>query len=115
MINSNAYGLKRPCGRVLIALPPGIGCGDHVGEIPRTSEGRVLAPGDYGAGHAAGETLLAVLKKHPRHFFFASRIDPVGGASTTCGVHAHVQWTVLHKTEPTVSLIELRRGHPQIQ
>src|SRR5690606_36374923 len=69
----------------------------------------------YGARHATGKTLLAVVLEDPGDLLLVGAGDPLGSADPRLRVHAHVQRAVIEEAEAALRVVQLRRGDSQIQ
>ena len=67
------------------------------------------------ARNAACKLFLPVFLENRCHFVLFSHTQPLRRTLPARPVHAHVERTVVHKTETPVRLIQLRRRNPQVQ
>ncbi len=100
----------------MLALFPGrIGLGKHLGQVAGTFEGLDFTALHHGARHALGKTLFAEFLEYLGDVGLGRRGDPGGGTLPPTRIHAHVQGAVLHEAETALGIVELGRGHAQIQ
>ena len=114
-IDKDANTLKSTGCRVLTLFPGGVGFFNDGSEVCSAGKRLLGAAGYHSARHALGKTLFAVLLEHSRNIRLAGAVDPVGCALPRRGIHAHVQRAVIEKAEAAGRVIQLRRGHAQIQ
>ncbi|MCY1427119.1 hypothetical protein D9M71_429510 [compost metagenome] len=115
VVDMDAQALEGPGRRILALFPGRIGHGDHLGQIGGAGERALGAALHDGPRHASGKALFAIFVEHPGDFFLGSRGDPLGRADPGIRVHSHVQRTVVHEAEATLGIVQLRRGHTEVE
>ena len=108
IIHCYAYGLKRSRGWILpFFVATHLTC-HHTRQIQSTLKRLLCTPRHYCLGNRSGKTLFTVLFNHPCQVNLGYLIEPLRRTQPTGIVHAHVQWAILAKTEPALSLVNLR-------
>ena len=117
VVHLDPQGLEGALGRVAAGAPGG--------RRDRVLDDRAqpLRRGDRGAGPLAdhrvgdppGEPLLAVVAQDPGEFGGRVAVDDVGGGAVLAAVHPHVERGVLGVGEAALGVVELRRGHAQVE
>ena len=115
----NAQGLKYPRGRVLVALAAGsrlcatraiISASCRVRSKGRDSRSFTMARAMRGARRSSPYSRKMRISSSKRR-----AVDHVGGAHPDARRHAHVERPVLREAEAARGIVELRRGHAQIE
>ena len=70
---------------------------------------------DDGLRHAPRETLLSEGGDHLAHLVKARTSEPRRNGFAARRVHAHVERAVSAEAEPALRIIELRRGHAEVE
>ena len=114
LVDENPQRLERPRRRMdLVRLGT-----DHAADDIRQRLGgddrRLLAGGDDGARDAARMALLAELEDDVGQIALGCLRHHVGGARPL-GAHAHVERAVEPEREAALGLVELHRGHAEIE
>ncbi len=115
----NPYSLKGAGCRILALLTCLDGVTHDLGKLARAVEG----PETIGFFPASNKRLCNLKSKpffpiiayHLRQFLQRRTGEPVGRRFAACRVHPHVERAVRAKTETTLGIVDLRRGHAQIQ
>lgn len=104
-------------GVLQIGLPPDAYSPYPTGYISsRVLLERLLSPTiNHRPRHALSKALFAVLFKHARNLFFAGAGNPGGCTHATRRVHTHIQRPIFHEAKAAFRVIQLRRGHAQIE
>ena len=87
---------------------------DDVGQRPGGDDRRLLAGGDDGAGDAARMALLAELEDDVGEIALGGLRHHVGRARPVAA-HTHVERPVEPEREAALGLVELHRGHAEIE
>ncbi len=88
---------------------------DHIDQVKSGFEGFLFANFHNFAGDAPGIFFFGITPKNPFHFICTCRIDPFCCGHACSIVHAHIQWAILLKTEPTVGLVNLWRRNTKVK
>ena len=80
-----------------------------------TAVGRAAAPFNDESGNPGGELLLTEPSQNVGEFGTTVGVEDLGGSQCRLRIHPHVQWSVLGVGKPTLGLIELHRGNPEIE
>jgi hypothetical protein len=70
---------------------------------------------DDRTGHTARETLLAEARDHLANLVDARPSEPGRDRLAACRVHAHVERAVGAEAEAAARIVELRRGHAEVE
>ena len=114
-VDENPKSLKRArCG--ILARLAGFDRASHdLGQLDGTCKGPVLLPPTINRlCNRPSKPFFAVVTNDLRHLFDRRMLEPLRHALATCGVHAHVQWSVVSKRKSSTRIVELRRAHAQI-
>src|SRR5207253_2898331 len=115
VVDEHAQRLERAGGGMLAGLARAHGGPDEGGELAGAGE-RMSAPRrDDGLRHAPRETLLSEGGDHLAHLVKARTSEPRRNGFAARRVHAHVERAVSAEAEPALRIIELRRGHAEVE
>src|SRR5690606_4574772 len=115
VIDMNAQCLKGARCRVLAGLASRNGVRDDLGETARRRDRGCEACGDDRARDALREALLAVIANDARELAFRRACDELRRSHSRARIHPHVERTVLYEAEAARGVVELRRGHTEIE
>ena len=87
---------------------------DEIGELPRRLEGLAPPRLDDGAGDGAGAPLLAVVIEDVGELGLGGFVDEIGRARAAA-LHAHVERPVVAEREAALGLVDLHRGHADVE
>ena len=117
VVDGDADGLKAALGRVLLLPQSGSGHGafDHVYQLQRRLDGRLLPAAADGCGDPGRKELLAVIIQNTLEFLVRPCVHDLTGVPDVLAVHAHIQRRVRHIGKAPLPVVQLGRGNPQIQ
>ena len=115
VVDVHAQRLESACRRVLARLARADGAGDDLGQLARARERSLLSGRDDGLCHTARKAFFSVSGDHLTDLIEAGAREPQRYGLAACRVHAHVERAVRAEAEPPCRLIELRRGHTEVE
>ena len=115
VVHMDADRLESARGGMLAGLARRHGARDDLRKLRRTRDRRLTTRRDDFASDALRETFLAVLTNYARQLVRRRLRDEVRCRRAAAVVHAHVERTVLREAEATRCVVELRRGHTEIE
>ncbi len=115
VVDEHAQRLESAGRGMLAGLARAHGGGNQAGELPGAGQ-RALAPcRDDGLRHATREALLAEGGDHLADLVKARTSEPRRNGFAARRVHAHVERAVSSEAETALRIIELRRGHAEVE
>src|SRR5256885_1346769 len=115
VVDEHAQRLERAGRGMLAGLARAHGGPDQGGELAGAGE-RASAPRrDDGLRHAPRETLLSEGGDHLAYLVEARTSEPRRYGFAARRVHAHVERAVSSEAEAALRIIELRRGHAEVE
>ena len=114
LVDENAERLERPRRRMNLVRLGAHHPSDNVGQRLGGADRRKLPGRDDGAGDAARMALLAELENDVGEIALARLRHHVSSARPV-GAHAHIKRTIEPEREAALGLVELHRGHAEIE
>ena len=87
----------------------------QIGKLARTAQRRLRASRHDRARDAPGMSLFTKFSDHSKQLPLVGASDEVGCRLAAGGIHAHIERTVFGKTEAAGRIVNLRRGHTEIE
>ena len=120
-INDDSDGLKSPSCRIFArcnrARPASNDPGNQGSEFSGATQSvftRLKTPGHDRSRNGCSRSFFAVQLEGRRNLGLVSRQQPIASRDAPGRVHAHVQGTIVTKTEPATCVVELRTGNSQV-
>jgi hypothetical protein len=98
-VDANANRLEGARRRVLVLFPARMRLAHHGGELRRARQRSLVPRAHDGRGDALGVALLAVVPQHRGDIALVGNGQPVRRRLAAAAIHAHIQGTVVLKTE----------------
>ena len=86
---------------------------DQTAELSGRTQRMSFATFDDRTGNRSGPTFLAIVAQNSHQLLPLSVLEKVG-CGGTASAHAHIEGTILGKTEPALGTVELERGTPDV-
>src|SRR5476651_1195600 len=115
LIEVNPYSLEGARRRVLVFLPRADGRTHDIGKLPCGDNRPSLPSSNNRLCNLFSKPFFTIIADHLPDLGFTGCVQPLCGGLPPARVHAHVERAVAAKTEATRGIVELRRGHAQVQ